>query len=661
MSIHQIKDPEEANLYLFHGPMFSLDLGNKSSLHGSVAIDNSVSDPALSSGIFAFNNNKPVASKITSSLSTVENNLLLNMANITVQQAYPRQDEFGNPRAINSPRGLINNFVYFAPIKNPQNQISSLLELLDKAFYFYSESNQNWFDLNNWWMDENFTQQATEFPSNTNLIYIYSDVIIPESIQIITTEPININNVSINIGDSHDSSTPVLKSGSIVSLSNNSLVIDNIQNLQVSNQNFVRSNKLFEDDNFIVFDIENTLSFNGEFTLAFSSEEILPENNPLVIHVKYDEQTEQTLYEDITTDVSEGVISATTNSFSQFIVIKDTNSVPTIGIDGQVTGGFNPCLVLSGCSSPNNYNENNCGFDMPNITNWDCPGNQTRGSLIGGGNCGCYESSAITVDMIISAFFLVGAGRAALCGTSRAIAGLRISQLRQEYNIIQLEALSFREPLRALKQYGEDIVVAIESSSVMDGVIVRGILYTKEQAHNLLSKLGSAIERLTNKLTNLRIDLQNIDNAILKAEQQKVLLQAQQQTILGSLFVNLGILAGFLNNISILKTCPENETLDELTCECVPSCGPTSWRIIETADEVIYEENSITNNSLSGLPGTYSPPPYDYTGFMELQVFCEESGWQTLDSWTTLNSEPVKTFENNYSNPCCENGQQLNT
>jgi hypothetical protein len=109
MSIHFIKNPEEANLYLFHGPMFSLDLGNKSSLHGSVVLDNSVSDPALYSGIFAFNNNKPVASKVTSSLSTVENNFLLNMANITVEEVYPRQDEFGDPVKL--------QFVYSGPQK----------------------------------------------------------------------------------------------------------------------------------------------------------------------------------------------------------------------------------------------------------------------------------------------------------------------------------------------------------------------------------------------------------------------------------------------------------------------------------------------------------------------------------------------------------------
>jgi hypothetical protein len=109
MSIHFIKEAEEANLYLFHGPMLSLDLGNKSSLYGSVVLDNNVSDPSLSSGIFAFNNNKPVASKVTSSLSTVENNFLLNMANITVEEVYPRQDEFGDPVKL--------QFVYSGPQK----------------------------------------------------------------------------------------------------------------------------------------------------------------------------------------------------------------------------------------------------------------------------------------------------------------------------------------------------------------------------------------------------------------------------------------------------------------------------------------------------------------------------------------------------------------
>jgi hypothetical protein len=133
---------------------------------------------------------------------------------------------------------------------------------------------------------------------------------------------------------------------------------------------------------------------------------------------------------------------------------------------------------------------------------------------------------------------------------------------------------------------------------------------------------------------------------------------------LNSIGSPLTYFSSFVNGSNVFT---DNPNFTESSCE-EPECkgcscdgGPTSWRIIETAYEVIYEENSITNNSLSGLPATYSPPPYDYTGFMELQVFCEESGWQTLDSWTTLNSEPVKTFENNYSNPCCENGPRLNT
>lgn len=48
---------------------------------GSVVVDGAQSDKALSSGTFAFNNQKPVAMKISQELSGVPNNFLLSGAN----------------------------------------------------------------------------------------------------------------------------------------------------------------------------------------------------------------------------------------------------------------------------------------------------------------------------------------------------------------------------------------------------------------------------------------------------------------------------------------------------------------------------------------------------------------------------------------------------
>ena len=52
------------------------DLG----VFASTVIDGSDTDPALVSGVFAYNNSKPVAKKITTSINTVNNSVLLSGA-----------------------------------------------------------------------------------------------------------------------------------------------------------------------------------------------------------------------------------------------------------------------------------------------------------------------------------------------------------------------------------------------------------------------------------------------------------------------------------------------------------------------------------------------------------------------------------------------------
>jgi hypothetical protein len=60
------------------------DLG----VFGSTVINNDSADPALSSGVFGYNNERPIAKKITTTLSTVDNDYLRSTA--------------GNPGGINS-------------------------------------------------------------------------------------------------------------------------------------------------------------------------------------------------------------------------------------------------------------------------------------------------------------------------------------------------------------------------------------------------------------------------------------------------------------------------------------------------------------------------------------------------------------------------------
>jgi len=76
----------------------SLPLGSLNPNYGSVVVDGDSTDPAVSGGFFAYNNNKPVSSRSTDSLGGITNKYLTNMSNPTAQpDYYPGQELFGEP------------------------------------------------------------------------------------------------------------------------------------------------------------------------------------------------------------------------------------------------------------------------------------------------------------------------------------------------------------------------------------------------------------------------------------------------------------------------------------------------------------------------------------------------------------------------------------
>ena len=58
----------------------SLGLGLSSTKTGSLVVDGTDTDPALSGGVFAYNNTTPIAKRLTSSLAGVNNDVLLSGA-----------------------------------------------------------------------------------------------------------------------------------------------------------------------------------------------------------------------------------------------------------------------------------------------------------------------------------------------------------------------------------------------------------------------------------------------------------------------------------------------------------------------------------------------------------------------------------------------------
>jgi hypothetical protein len=87
------------------------------------------------------------------------------------------------------------------------------------------------------------------------------------------------------------------------------------------------------------------------------------------------------------------------------------------------------------------------------------------------------------------------------------------------------------------------------------------------------------------------------------------------------------------------------------------------WRIWEAGDSygypVPYPNGPIIESILVDIPCCWTPPYYEYNGYLKLQVRCKDSdpdnnnSWNTIDSWTTREGQPEKCFEESYPDPCC--------
>jgi hypothetical protein len=101
--------------------------------------------------------------------------------------------------------------------------------------------------------------------------------------------------------------------------------------------------------------------------------------------------------------------------------------------------------------------------------------------------------------------------------------------------------------------------------------------------------------------------------------------------------------------------------VDDGSCEpfleCVNPSEGQSWVIREgydLYDGVIYLSGTVSETGeLIGLPDTFAPPPYGYTGYMELVIVCgSDVSWNNRNSypllrWTTIDINlPTANFEN---------------
>jgi hypothetical protein len=96
---------------------------------------------------------------------------------------------------------------------------------------------------------------------------------------------------------------------------------------------------------------------------------------------------------------------------------------------------------------------------------------------------------------------------------------------------------------------------------------------------------------------------------------------------------------------------------------------PTSWSLLEVGSSgggsLSYGGGGVSSFgsdfTFDGLGNSFTPPPYYYTGYLVLRVGCSDGSTQDVDSWTTIEGGPTRSFNHTYSNPCCPQANANNS
>jgi len=347
-------------------------------------------------------------------------------------------------------------------------------------------------------------------------------------------------------------------------------------------------------EDLLVCDISTTAEFDGNITISFNNPNISPDKNPAITHLRYDEELGEVLYENVTTEVVEGKITGVVSSLSPFGIWFD--------LPPDAWGG-----------APN------CGWGDMNVS-WlnpfpPCPGNQTRpsfnwdsedGILSPGGSCGCWEPSGTTIDMILTVVTTAGAIKAGICGVIGNISSLRRSIATAAQNISALDDIiaTARTIIIAGRAQIDDLINQMrpfftQKSLNDDYIAAKRILIDQADDYQTILRIEGEISDLNRANARLLEQAMPFENQRLTAAREVlqksgelelseankaieaaglVMKRAQLDGAETTLLSRMGDLAassiafyGFLNQISVPKTCP-GQTLNPITCECCPDC-----------------------------------------------------------------------------------------
>lgn len=292
---------------------------------------------------------------------------------------------------------------------------------------------------------------------------------------------------------------------------------------------FFNQAELNQEMKSVFYSIETNAGFEGGINICFKNSDIHTYNNPKIIRLRYDSQSDSTLYEDITTSISEGEICAVINSPVGLRAL--AGGEPSIFNLWGVFDPIPPEAWAGGGGGPGG-----CEADAGIVADpAGCPGNQTKGNFslseqgVGlprllGGTCGCWLSSAITVDMFLGVGALASAARTAACGLTKSIWNLAQLIKTLDGEILQLKNLiiPLRNSANLLKTKVDDLTAQL--SKLADDISSRtaNIKAFTEQIQKWYLDIvnlcgGDATQQGCIKLLQLEDEIKNLGDEIFKS------------------------------------------------------------------------------------------------------------------------------------------------
>ena len=355
---------------------------------------------------------------------------------------------------------------------------------------------------------------------------------------------------------------------------------------------------------FSIYDISSSADFSGSIQISISDPGISSQNNSALIHVNYNEETGDIILEDITTNVTGGLITGVASSLSPFILVIDGQQV-VVDPDAQPVCPAGQ-LTYSLCTSGGNAAINDGQQIILPPPPPPCQGKKSRAATsvsirngdvyINSSECGCWErlTDWTTIAEILSAF--IGAAAVGKIAISTAKAALvltfnRIVSVQSSMNRVIVSVNNLRPVLTG---YWDDIARINNSIDELTNFIssltsrignlnldeiarLAQANTRKAQYENLRNNLSAKAQQkydelvaLNNRYLGLQDDLRRLN--IEAYEENVSFLSAMSLYVEASFQASASIFRN-LNTISVPKTCENPDMVMNDNCECVCQDG----------------------------------------------------------------------------------------